>query len=282
MLKFLVLILLAAQAADDPATKAKTPRKTSTLAPSLPELTDAEEAEFDRVIDRFIEYDSGGRKDPDGKKILGNFQKLSTDAIPALIRGINRAAKIDHSCPALIIGKKLERMLRSTHDPELLEFARENIGAGVEQSLHMGVLKQLRVVCIFRKSQLARAGDLGGGVIGLASPTHGARDQLKKLSITDLVEAAGKERGDKLKQILTELGQRKGDQVISALGTAAAASYERDVQKLARDLLDRQLSGLAPRRLRKRSRTTGSRCAWPPSWLPAKSACPSKPSWLIC
>src|SRR5207244_13235895 len=90
----------------------------------------------------------------DGKKAGAEFQRLGPEAIPALTRGLNRAAAIEHSCPAVTIAKKLDRMLRASNDAELLEFARENIGAGVTQSRHMGVIRDLRVVCIIRKRNL--------------------------------------------------------------------------------------------------------------------------------
>ena len=73
-----------------------------------------------------------------------------------MIRGLNKAAKIEGSCPATIIGKKLSKMLAATDDPELLEFARENIGAGVGRSRHSGMLLELRASCTARKGELAR------------------------------------------------------------------------------------------------------------------------------
>src|SRR5438105_2637471 len=127
------------------ATQPETPRKQHPLFPSLYELSDEEEEKLDQVIDNFIDYDTGKLKGPEGKKALADFQKLGPDAIPALIRGINKAAKIEHSCPAVQIAKKLSRLLGSSKDTELLEFARENIGAGIERSRHMGVLRELRV-----------------------------------------------------------------------------------------------------------------------------------------
>src|SRR5205823_3283281 len=113
---------------------------------------------LDKIIDRFIDYDSGRAVVPDPKRVKSDFDKLGREAIPALIRGINRAAAIDDSCPAVVIAKKLAGMLASSADPELLDFARENIGAGVTRSRHMSVLKDLRVMCILRKGELNRRG----------------------------------------------------------------------------------------------------------------------------
>ncbi len=49
--------------------------------------------------------------------------------------------------------------------------------------------------------------------------------------------------------MLTELGSRTGDDAIAALGTAAA-SYEGDIQKLAREQLNRVMGKLTPAQLK--------------------------------
>jgi hypothetical protein len=64
----------------------------------------------------------------------------------------------------------------------------------------------------------------------------------KTLTVAELTSAAGSERGERLKLVLIELEKRQGDEVIGALGSAAAASYEDETQKLARNLLYRHLS----------------------------------------
>lgn len=132
----------------------KTPRPPNPLAPSLPETTDAEEDEFDRVIDRFIEADTGKLRGPEAKQAILAFQKLPPEATFALIRGLNKAAHINHSCPAVVIAKKLAGTIRSTRDPMLLEYVRENVGTGVERSQHVAVLKDLKVMASQRKAAL--------------------------------------------------------------------------------------------------------------------------------
>jgi hypothetical protein len=238
-----LLLILAVFLAGD------SPRKPNQFAPSLPQLTDDEELQLDEIIDRFIDYDSGRVRGPEGRKAVNDFLKLGPEAIPALIRGLNRAAHIEHSCPAVTIAKKLSRMLSSSRDPQLLEFARENVGAGVMRSRHLGVIKDLRVTCMMRKRALLESGITATAVapalndLKSAISDPGARE-LRKLSTTELVEEAGRERGPRLKLILTELGKRPGDAALGALGSAAA-TYEGDVQKQARTLLDHQLAGLA-------------------------------------
>src|SRR2546421_12276851 len=79
------------------------PRKPNPFAPSLPQLTDEEEEKLDQIIDRFIQQDTGRLSGEEGKKARQDFDKLGPEAIPALIRGVNRAAKIEHSWPAGVI-----------------------------------------------------------------------------------------------------------------------------------------------------------------------------------
>lgn len=246
----LLALVTAMAISGAPPARTETPRKPNPLAPSLPLLTDEEENQLDQMIVCFIDYESGAVRGPDAKKVLADFQKLGPESIPALIRGLNRAAKIEHSCPAVIIAKKLARMLNATKDSELLEFARENVGAGVTQSRHMGVIKDLRVLCTLRKRTLVQEESRaavrtlpGARAVGSARSAAGKKE-ISELSVTELVQAAGTERGPRLKAVLTELGGRKGEAVLGALGSAAT-TYEADIQELARDLLTRQISGLS-------------------------------------
>lgn len=225
LLGLIIATLLAAQAPDP-----KTPRKPHPLAPSLPLLTDEEEAKLDQIVDRFILFDTGQLPGAEGLKAKQEFDRLGPEATFALIRGLNKSAQIEHSCPVVVIAKKLNRILGSTSDMELLEFARENIGAGAGRTRHSGVLQELRLACAVRKNALARN-----------SAAKAGPKPPRTMTLAELVEAAGSERGPRLKEVLIELEGRRGAEVIAALGTAAAA-YEGDVQALARDLLVRHLS----------------------------------------
>lgn len=132
-----------------------TTRKPHPLAPSLPETTKKDEDRFDKVIDRFIQADIGKLNAADTKAAMEEFRKLPPESVFALIRGFNTAAKIDHSCPSLVIGKRLAQQFRTTRDKELLIFARENIGAGVGPTPHADIIKDLRFGCSRRLTALA-------------------------------------------------------------------------------------------------------------------------------
>ncbi|HMF13550.1 MAG TPA: hypothetical protein VKE94_14625, partial [Gemmataceae bacterium] len=101
----LVLTLALFAASDSPDSKEKP--KHSPYAPSLPYLTKEEEEKLDEVIDRFMLYDIGRLQGEDARKALKDFKDLGPEAIPALVRGLNRAAKIEHSCPVVVIAQKL-------------------------------------------------------------------------------------------------------------------------------------------------------------------------------
>jgi hypothetical protein len=229
---FLALTLAAFLSADP-----ESPRKPSPIAPSLPELTDEEEEKLDGIIDRFIEADVGKLRGESYKKALKEFEDIGLEGIPALIRGLNRAAAIEGSCPAIVIAKKLSKMLGTSEDQELLQFARENVGAGVGKTRHSAVLAELRLACAVRKGDLARAAKTRPTSPGSAGSTDKG---LRSMSVDNLAKLAGSERGARLKDVLRELETRKGEEAIAALGTAAA-SYEGDVRDLARNLLDRNL-----------------------------------------
>jgi hypothetical protein len=227
----------------DPPGKSDPPRKPNPFAPSLRLLTEDEEKELDQVIDRFILVDTGKLRGQEAKDALVEFQKLGPDAIPALIRGINRAAKIEYSCPAVTIAKKLAALLRASNDAELLEFARENIGAGVTQSRHMGVLKDLRMTCMLRKRVVAQKAS--------TLKTAPVPADLRTMTISQLLsDAVNLQRGPRRDSVLKELDNRKLEDVLPDLGAVAADDSNTKQQKMARELLDRSLSRLTAKDLK--------------------------------
>src|SRR5262249_3755541 len=85
--------------AGDSPTKNETLRKPNPLAPSLPLLTDEEETKLDEIVDRFIQYDTGKLRGDSSKNALKDFQGLGPEATFALIRGLNKSANIEATCP---------------------------------------------------------------------------------------------------------------------------------------------------------------------------------------
>jgi hypothetical protein len=226
----LLTVALAAFLTADPATTDDpAPRKPNPLAPSLPLLTSDEEDHLDKVIDRFMLFDTGQLKGEEGKQALDDFKKLGPESIPALIRGINRAAVMENSCPTLVLAKKLKNMLLASDDAELLDFAYDNIAAGIERSRHMNVLQDLRVMCMLRRNAILRLEER----TGMKPP--------KKMTTAELNDAMARDSGNRLKMELMELGQRKGPEALTGLVTAAG-NKDSDVRKLALDLMVGQMT----------------------------------------
>ncbi|GIW81579.1 MAG: hypothetical protein KatS3mg105_3386 [Gemmatales bacterium] len=203
-------------------------REPNPFAPSLPKLTDEEEAKLDEIVNRFIFYDIGQLKGEEGKKALRDFQSLGPEATFALIRGMYRAAHMESSCPAVVIAKKLDSILRSTTDIELLQFARENIGAGINQSPHMSVIRNLRVTCQLRQTYLIRQKTYLEARLARTPP--------QQLSVGELISALNFKKNDDRKPYLQELGKRNGELALGALADAAA-SFETDIRDMGRELL---------------------------------------------
>lgn len=144
-------------AADPEPKETGTPRMRHPLAPSLPLLTYKEESELDATINRFIDADTGKLSGPTAKKAIDDFKALGPEATFALIRGFNRSAHIDHSCPALTIARKLTSTLSRTADIDLLQYAKENIGIGVRKTKHGDVIQELKSGCARRISAIKNA-----------------------------------------------------------------------------------------------------------------------------
>jgi hypothetical protein len=153
---FAVCTLLVLLGADPAPKETGTPRKPHPLAPSLPELTDKEEAAIDRIIDRFIQADTGKLGGAEAKSAIADFKQLGPEATFALIRGFNKAAHIEHSCPALTISRKLTSILRASDDIDLLQFAKENVGAGAKKTKYGDVIREVKMGCSQRISAVKR------------------------------------------------------------------------------------------------------------------------------
>jgi len=179
-------------------------RERHPLAPSLPVLTAEEEKQIQRVIDRFIQHEMGKLGGAEGKKALADLKALGPEAIPGMVYGLNRAANLGGSCPAVVIAARLELLLRATEDRKLLDYVRDNVGAGVKSKRHQNTLADLRLTCLLRKSYLVR-----NNVVYRPPVTP-----LKQMSVAELTAAADKERGPRRQLILKELGQRDGGKEI--------------------------------------------------------------------
>ncbi len=215
-------ILIVAQVPTDLRDRERHP-----LAPSLPRLTAEESTKIDAVIDRLIDADTGKIRGDDAKKANDDFNRLGPEAIFNLIDGLNRAANMESSCPAVIIGKKVGRVLSTTDDLDLLQFAKENIGADVTAKRHLNVLKDLQSLILFRKAAVQRTIAVKG-----KSP--------QTMSLAELEKAISKESGGKLKTILTEAEKRQGPKAVDLL-VMGIKNADAEVATLSQGLLAKNL-----------------------------------------
>ncbi|MSQ94828.1 MAG: hypothetical protein EXR98_09770 [Gemmataceae bacterium] len=217
------VFLLAVQPRPDYSDRERHP-----LAPSLPRLTKDEYAKIDTAIDRFVLYDIGKLKGAEGKNALDDFNRLGSESIFNLIDGLNRAANMESSCPAVIISKRVASILLSTEDMELLKFAQYNIGADVTAKRHLGVLKDLQATILLRKGTLQRR-TLAGGAKAVSA-----------MSFAELETAIGKTSGTQLKSLLAETERRQGAKAVDLL-LLGMASDSPDITKYSQGLLTKNL-----------------------------------------
>ena len=131
----LLLTLTCLLCLQPPSGEGKQPRERHPLAPSLPLLTEKESAAIDHIIDRFIAQDVGKLKGQEGLKAVADFKALGPEAIPNLIDGLNRAANLEDSCPAVLIAKKLAIAAGRYPRLEIAGFCpREHRGRGDRQA----------------------------------------------------------------------------------------------------------------------------------------------------
>jgi hypothetical protein len=148
----LSLTLLLQTDPTKPPSEGESKAKPSPFAPSLRDLSETEEKKLDAIVDRFIEADLGKLTGVEGDRAKDEFRNLGPDAFFALVRGLNKSAKIDMKCPAVLIAQKLNAQISKSNDVELLQYARENVGAGVGETKHGTVLKQLKLNATLRQN----------------------------------------------------------------------------------------------------------------------------------
>ena len=206
----------------------------------------AEEEKLDAIVDRFIQFDLGQLKGAEGQQAQQAFLQLGPEAFFVLVRGFNKAAVMEGSCPALVIGKKLLDIVRRTNDPQLLEFARENIGAGLNVKRHAGLIRDLRTVILLRRRDLgsnpgvAYTPPAESGKI-IIRPRSQREKALDAMPLDDLVKALGQEKDPaRLKEMLAALERRPT--AVAALGKLADDADDSDIRIRAFEALTKNLT----------------------------------------
>jgi HEAT repeat protein len=199
---------------------------------------------YEAVVDRFILYDIGRLPGLPGRKAKLDFDSLDLDAIPALVRGLNRSATLDASCPVMAISSKLGQLLGRCKDVELLAEARDNIGRGVGITPYASYLTSLKQSCAERvkrsqdslrpnvpkyvaalKSKDAAARRKAANSLGLAGPEA-------KAAVPDLITAL-KDPDEQVRVTAARALAAIGPAAVPALLKAAESDSDRGVRTLA-------------------------------------------------
>src|SRR5207302_8187127 len=110
---------------------------------------------------------------------------------------------------------------------------------GVTASRHMSVLRDLKVACMVRRNLVLRN---GGG-----TPTTAADLATKSpgsMTVSELTDVVTSERGARFKDALAELAQRRGDDALGALASAAANLAESEPKEMAHEQLVKAVTRL--------------------------------------
>ena len=205
---FLLILLILGQTGQVPAKREPNP-----LAPSLPLLSQAEEAHYDKIVNQFIKYDLGQLPGAEGLKAKNDFLKLNPESIPALFRGLQISAKLEHSCPVAMISQKLKSFLLKSDDDELLEFARDELTSALEGSRHAPLLQDMRLgVTMRRKVVLANKPQVPKWLL--------------EMTVAEMLKSLQEEENQQKHKLLAQELARRGDrESLQALGLFAVSFY---------------------------------------------------------
>lgn len=221
------------------------PRPRHPIAPSLPLLTKEEDARYEKMIDRFIEADIGAVTGAAAAKAMAELNKVPPEAIFLLIDAFNRAANLEASCPAVLLGKRISMILNGSNDIELLTFAKENIGAGVTGKRHMVTVRDLQVGCALRRSAIVRQQQFAAKAPPATMPFTG----FGQMPLPEMTKAAERAKAPQFKMMVAEAEKRKTPELLKLLA-AGAANPDGETRKLGQSLLQKQLERETPERLK--------------------------------
>jgi len=126
----------------------KLPAARAEQAPGA-EPESAEERRLDGVVNRFIEYDIGRLRGAEGERARRELDELGPEAIRALVRGLNKSARIHASCPVVVLANKLGETIDRNSDPEMLRYVVDNLGKDVPKAApHASRLRSLRALLL--------------------------------------------------------------------------------------------------------------------------------------
>jgi hypothetical protein len=196
-------------------------------------LNAKQEKDLDEIVERFIQYDIGRLQGEDGKRAVEAFNRLDARAIPALTRGLNRAANLAASCPISVISSRIRALVSTTDDLATLDASLRIIGQGVINTQHLNVLQSVRDDMLRYRVALAQ-GKLTVRDIAVRQLYRSKESVLKdstKHQSADVRWASAR--------VISGKGLRLGDELITLL-----ADKDADVSRAAHEALKRLACGV--------------------------------------
>lgn len=88
-----------------------------------------EDKDYDRIVEDFIQWDIGNVRDPQqADRIRSRFGGLKSDeAVPALVAGLNKSARMRASCPITALAGKLRGIMQASKDPQIGSYVLQNL-----------------------------------------------------------------------------------------------------------------------------------------------------------
>ncbi len=214
--------------------------------------------QYDRIVNDFIAYDIGQLRGQPGQQAYQRFfQALNgEEALPALVRGVNKAARIQSSCPIVVISTKLQAIVAAAKDEKALAPAFSELNAKDGQVYYAAYVNSLRQAIDKRLSQLTGekpqlARSIRGG--GTAGQLLRSLKPIEEWSLEDLQTAVVEEKQTDLLRVLEELKNRKGAQYTTALAEAIPKVSD-EMRPIARGLLAQRLARMTDSTLRAKFR----------------------------
>lgn len=211
---------------------------------------------YDKIVDDFILYDIGQLPGQAGIEANQRFTALQgNEAIRAVCRGANKAARMSASCPIMVISSKLQQLLAQCKDEETLRWVLKNLdlkSPGLQYEMWLRNLREAVAARLeSRERELDAEGTVlrGGGTTAELRLRRMARKPLATWEHDDLVQAVSLWKGTSLVQILEEIAGRKGSEYTEALADAIARVSE-DMKPAVRGLLANRLTRMTQETLR--------------------------------
>jgi len=202
------------------------------------------ETAIDGVVNRFIAYDIGQLRGQPGLMANQQFRALTGyKAIPALTRGVNKAARIRSSCPIIVISNKLSKFISTCKHKPALKYVAKNLNSK-GNVFYGNYVENVRRQAVLRLKQIEKISpdvkSKEGQALDSSEDNQVPKRPVEKWSRQELKNSIAASTGDTLVQVLQELEKRKGVEYTRILSDSIPELSGAD-QRIARGLLSQRM-----------------------------------------